>query len=108
MNREYTHELGEETRSVSGAYTLEQEEVLEFSGRPLLIVLGYAVVDSSCCGVGGCRFALVPGFLIRSRDRRDAQGRPVSEVEPVADPELRERIGEWLKAERLVQQVQFW
>jgi hypothetical protein len=53
MIREYTHELNREVRSISGGYELEREEKFDMHGKEVLYVVGNAVVDSSCCGVGG-------------------------------------------------------
>ena len=107
MIREYTHELGREVRSISGGYELEMEGKLQIDGREVLYVVGNGVVDSSCCGVGGCRYALVPGYVRRFRFRQDERGLWISEVEPVTDGTVRGRITDLLKERELVQQVQF-
>jgi len=59
--REYTHELNKEIRSISGGYELEMEGELEIYGKEVLYVVGNAVVDSSCCGMGGCSVDLGSG-----------------------------------------------
>lgn len=107
MVREYTHELNKEIRSISGGYELDMEGTLEIHGEEVLYVVGNAVVDSSCCGVGGCRFALVPGYLKEFKTRKDEQGLWVSEVEPIVDGKTRQEITRILKDMEIVQQVQF-
>lgn len=107
MTREYKHELNKEVRSISGGYELEKEGRLQVGGEEVLYIVGNAVVDSACCGVGGCRYALVPGYVRRFRFRQDQQGLWVSEVEPVTDGTIRGRITDLLKERELVQQVQF-
>ena len=107
MIREYTHEIGREVRSISGGYEFEKEGNLQIDGRKVLYVVGNAVVDSSCCGVGGCRYALVPGYVRQFKTRQDEQGLWISEVEPIIDRATRQEITRVLKEKEIVQQVQF-
>ncbi len=107
MIREYTHELNREVRSISGGYEFEKEGNLQIDGREVLYVVGNAIVDSSCCGVGGCRYALVPGYVRQFKTRQDEQGLWISEVEPIIDIATRQEITRVLKEKEIVQQVQF-
>ena len=107
MMKEYTHEIGREVRSISGGYELEMEGKLEMDGEEVLYVVGNAVVDSSCCGVGGCRYALVPGYVRQFKTRQDQQDLWISEVEPIIDTATRQEIIQVLKEKEMVQQVQF-
>ena len=107
MTVEFEHDLGLEIRSIAGEYQLDQEERLEYRGREVLYVLGHAVFDTTCCGTGGCRFALVPGYLINYQARRNDRGAWISEVEPISDQETREEITRLLEKKDFVQQVQF-
>ncbi|MCA9519436.1 MAG: hypothetical protein KC609_00620 [Myxococcales bacterium] len=104
----YAHEpLNEPVEAVAGHYTIQKELTIALDDELALVAVGFMLVDTSCCGAGGCGFAVVPGFLRRPRFGRDAEGRELSEVEPVADPESRRRIEERLRASELVQQVRF-
>lgn len=105
--REYTHELNREIRSISGGYELEREGKFEIHGKEVLYVVGNAIMDSSCCGVWGCRYALVPGYVKKFKTRQDEQGLWISEVEPVIDGATRQKITRLLEEKELVQQVQF-
>ena len=107
MTREYTHDIGREVRSISGGYEFEKEGNLQIDGREVLYVVGNAVVDSSCCGVGGCRYALVPGYVRQFKTRQDDHGLWISEVEPIIDMATRQEITRVLKEKEIVQQVQF-
>lgn len=107
MIKEYTHELNKEIRSISGGYELEMEGKLEINGKEVLYVVGNAVVDSSCCGIGGVRYALVPGYVKKFKTRRDEQGLWISEVEPIIDKATRQEITRVLMDKEVVQQVQF-
>ncbi len=86
FTRTYTHpRLGEEVEAISGYYVPEREERMEIGDREVLYVVGYAVVDSSCCGMGGCGYAMVAGYVVRWRHATDADGFTISEVEPVGN-----------------------
>jgi len=90
---EFTHpELNETVQSISGQYTLVEEDSLEYGGREVLFVVGVALVDNSCCGVGGCFFIHVPGYLIDRATNTSSDGRQISLVEPVADGPERDGI----------------
>ena len=105
----YTHTpLGEEVRSVAGCYVMEEETRFPFQGRELLLVRGTMSVDSSCCGTGGCGFVLIPGYVLRWKSSSNEKGEPVSEVEPVRDPETREALKKIVLDREQVQQVNFW
>lgn len=104
---EYTHEIGREVRSISGGYEIEKEAFLDIDGQKVLYAVGNGVVDSSCCGVGGCRYALVPGVIRALKIRRNDQGQWISEVEPVAGDALRRKISDMIKEKEVVQQIQF-
>ncbi len=108
MVRKYTHELKGEVLSISGRYELEREERLWCAGREVLYVVGSAVVDSSCCGYGGCRYAVVPGFVLSWESGRNQEGLPTSEVEPITDASLKEEIRRLIEEREQVSQVQFW
>ena len=106
--REHVHELNEEIRFLAGGYVLEKEGWIEKDGRQVLYAVGHAFVDRACCGTWGCRFAFVPGYMIRHKVRKNDQGLWVSEVEPVVDEPSRQEIVRILKEKEWVQQVQFF
>jgi len=105
----YVHqELGETVEAIGGSYTLTKEVRLPWIGPPageVLYTVGYAIFDTSCCGVGGCGFATVRGFLRSWQDSRDAQERPISTVEPIDDPALRREIAKLIRRREPVTQV---
>ena len=109
MTKEYTHvDLNEEVESISGHYTLEAENVLKHNGKDVLYLIGHAVMDSSCCGVGGCRYALVPGYLVEWKNKQDDAGNSISEVEPISDEETKSKIQSMIREAETVQQIQFY
>lgn len=106
---DYTHaEIGLEIGSISGEYVVEKEMRLNLDGRDFIAVIGTATWDKSCCGAGGCRYALVPGFVVEYKETVNAGGLPVSVVEPIDDLKIRKKIKELIEQGDYVQQVNFW
>lgn len=108
MTKQYIHqEMNREVTAIGGHYVLVKEARLLFQGREVLYIVGHAAFDTSCCGAGGCAYALVPGYILRWKTRRNEDGLVVSEVEPVDDPGVRERLRAFIEKEEVVHQVRF-
>ena len=108
---EYIHQITDnedEIQSISGHYTIEKELRLEYCGNIVFCVIGTGIIDSSCCGIGGCRYALVPGYIVKWKEKTNSTGLMVSEVEPVAEENSKKKISKILKEQELVTQVNFW
>lgn len=108
MNKKYTHELNKEIKSISGWYELHKEGRIDHGGKEFLYVVGDAVVDSSCCGIGGCRYAVVPGSIVSWKSETNDDGLLTSVVEPVRDKNVKDQLREILIKKEDVSQVQFW
>lgn len=108
MTRPFVHVLDEEVRSISGWYQLSREEIFEQGGKRILFLLGEGEADTACCGSGGCRYALVPGEVIDWKSSQDEEGRPISQVEPIKDPVIREEVRRHIINTEGIHQVQFW
>jgi hypothetical protein len=108
MTKEYTHELNIEVRSISGSYQLEKEVMIRIGGRDVVYAVGTAVVDGSCCGAWGCRYALVPGYVVRWKYNQNDNGTPISQVQPISDEEVKTRVARLLETEEGVNQARFW
>jgi len=108
--REYTHvELGKDvTVGIAGYYTPEKEVRLNYNGREVLYIIGKAVIESACCGVGNWGYALVPGYIVHWQNKRNEADLPVSEVEPISDEKIRNNIKQIIQSKETVAQVQFW
>lgn len=107
--RGYTHgPLGQEIEAVAGYYVIETEDRVPFEGREVLVATGYMVLDNSCCGVGGCGFAVVPGYVLRWKEAKNASDEPISEVEPVRGDREQEALRRLILGSERVQQVNFW
>ena len=106
---QYIHRpIGEEVRAIGGAYTLEKEIRVPHAEREVLVVLGHAFIDSSCCGVAGCRYAFVPGYVQAWHDLRSEEGLPVTTVESVRDRAEQRAIEKTIRAHELIQSIEFW
>lgn len=108
LKMEYSHpRLNEPVTAIGGHYVLVKEERLPFRGREVLYLVGYAVIDTSCCGIGGYGYALVPGFVVEWKARTDDQGRPVSRIEPIRDEAVRHEVARLIRQREPVHQVTF-
>ena len=106
--KEYTHsQIGQEIEFISGYYVVDEERRISFKDRDLLVVFGHAIIDNSCCGPGGCRYAFVPGYVIAWKTKSNEGGSEISEVDPVADQDERLEIQKYLRESEMVLQVNF-
>ena len=104
----FVHEpLNVDVDAIAGHYTFTKEVRLPWEGRELLYLVGYAIIDTSCCGVGGCGYALVPGFVQSWHSGTDDRGLPISQVEPIRDAAVRRGMERHIEREEHVPQVQF-
>jgi hypothetical protein len=104
----YTHNpLNQEVTAIGGSYLLVKEECLRFQGRQVLYLIGHAIFDSTCCGIGGCAYALVPGFVLDWRSSTDQEGLAISHVAPIRDPAVQDRVRQLIEAREVIQQVLF-
>ena len=101
------HELNREVTAIGGHYVLTKEVRLPFEGREILYIVGYAVVDNSCCGVGGMAYALVPGFILDWKSKTSNEGLAASLVEPIGDQATQREIRQLIERREVVHQVTF-
>lgn len=105
---EYAHrDLKQEVTAIGGHYRFYREACLSFRGRSVLYLSGYAIYDSTCCGVGGCGYALVQGFVEKWKYRNDSEGVAISRTEEIDEPNVQAEIGRMIQAKETVQQVVF-
>jgi hypothetical protein len=104
----YTHPvLFEKITAIGGHYTFVKEGTILIKDRKVLYFVGFGSVDTSCCGIGGCIYAYVPGYIIETGNiEYEADGSRVSEISAV---EKEERVGvvDILKLSENVTQVIF-
>ena len=107
MKRYVHEELGKEVRSISGGYTLIEEERLRYREREVLYLVGVAEVDNSCCGTGGCRFINVSGYIVSWKGKKDVSGLPVSEIDSITEEEEQKEIKKLLEFKYPHSQINF-
>jgi len=108
MTRKYTHELNQEVQTISGWYKLYKEERIGLMGKEFLYLVGDGVVESSCCGIWGCHYAVVPGSIVSWKSGTNEEGLFTSVVEPIEDEKVQEQLRKILSEKEGVSQVQFW
>jgi hypothetical protein len=100
-------ELGREVTAIGGHYVFIKEIRLPYLGREILYFVGYAVLDSSCCGVGGCAYVLVAGFIRQWKYKTDQNDGSNSRVEPIRDEAIQKEVRRLIQQREMVQQVTF-
>jgi len=80
---------------------------LAIEGREVLYLKGYGHIDSSCCGTGGCSYALVKGFILDWKIKKDSDGFSVSLIEPIREVSFQKQIKELIYRRETVQQISF-
>lgn len=109
MTLKYTHlGLNERIDCVAGHYTPQKEVRFRYDGREVLYVVGRAVIEASCCGLGNWGYALVPGYIVNWQAGSNDAGLPVSDVEPVSDEAVRDSIRQVIKDTENISQIEFW
>lgn len=105
---EYVHrDLNREVTAIGGHYRFDREAQIAFRGQQVLYLCGYALYDTSCCGMGGCGYALVQGVVERWQYRRDPEGFAVTRLAVIDDPDLQGELGRLIQAREKVQQIVF-
>ena len=100
-------QLDETVTAIGGNYMFNKEVRLPYQDREVLYFSGVAVFDTTCCGSGGCGYAIVPGYICRYKSGKNDEGLPVSRVEPITDRKSREEIRKLVMKREMVHQVRF-
>ena len=100
-------ELGREITAIGGHYVFVKEIRLQHRDREILYFVGYAVLDSSCCGVGGCAYALAAGFIRQWKYKRDRNDATISQVEPIRDEMIQKELRRLIQKREALCQVSF-
>ncbi len=108
QTHDFVHpEPGREVTAIGGHYVFNKEVRLPFNGREILYLVGCAVVDTSCCGIGGCAYVRVPGFVRQWKYKKTSSDESVSQVEPVADPKVQDAVRKIIRQKEMIDQVTF-
>ena len=107
-SRDFAHpELGREVTAIGGHYVFGKEIRLPFNSREILYFVGYAVVDSSCCGVGGCAYVFVAGFIKKWKYRKDDHDCSVSQIKPIRNHAVQNKVRSLIQNKEMVFQINF-
>lgn len=99
--------LNQEITAIGGHYVFIKENRIKIDNKEVLYYTGYAVLDSSCCGVGGCAYAFVSGFIRQWKYKKSSVDLPISQIEPIHDPLLQQKIGRFIKNLEKIYQITF-
>jgi hypothetical protein len=106
---DYTHpKLGQEICAIGGHYVFTYERRIPYNGREILYFVGYAVLNSTCCGVGGCAYVLVPGFIQEWKYKKSSDDASVSQIEPISDFKVQQEIRRLIQRKEIFHQVTFY
>jgi hypothetical protein len=106
--RDFIHpKLGREVTAIGGHYVFGKEIRMTYHSREILYYVGYAVLDSTCCGVGGCAYVFVPGFVQKWKYKRNEDDADVSEIDPIRDLFDQKEIRSRIQKKEMVFQVSF-
>ena len=107
-SQEFVHpKLGQEVTAIGGHYVFGKEIRLPYNDREILYLVGYAVLDSTCCGVGGCAYVLVPGYIRQWKYKKYHSDGAVSLVEPICGRTDQKQIRNLIQKKEMVYQVTF-
>jgi hypothetical protein len=109
MKKEYNHlELGVEVHNIAGYYVPLEEHIIQLDGKDLLFLLGFACIESSCCGVRSWNYIQVPGFLTGKTSKGGEGITGISQVDTIEDTPTRLRIAEILASQYPGADVDWW
>ena len=106
--KEYVHDqLDNEVNAIGGWYIMTKEAQLPFQDKRVFYLTGHAQFDSTCCGVGGCSYAVVQGFIVKWKTKKNEHGIDVSQIVPISDPVLQKEIKTLIMRDEVISQVVF-
>ena len=108
MTTTYTHDEHKRMELISGWYEIEKENQLQLENKTYLYLVGTGVVESSCCGESGFRYAVVPGRILSYKCGKNASGYDITKINPVRDQAVKKTIRDILLKNEDISQVNFW
>jgi len=106
--RDFTHpQLGREVTAIGGHYVFGKEIRMPFHNREILYFVGYAVLDSTCCGVGGVAYVLVAGFIKQWKIKKNQDNCFNSVIEPIGELAVQKEVRSVIQKKEMVYQVTF-
>ena len=107
-HRDFVHpQLGREVTAIGGHYVFGKEIRMPYHNREILYFVGYAVLDSTCCGVGGVAYVLVAGFIKHWKINKNQNDCFISQIETIGDPVVQKEVRSLIQKREMVHQVTF-
>jgi len=104
----YHHaDLNQEVQAIGGRYVLTTENKFFHGDQEILYLTGYAVFDSTCCGAGGCTYAVVYGSILSWKQKRGETGGYLSEILPIRNEAEKKIIQQTIMEKEKINQVVF-
>ncbi len=104
----YVHyNLNEEITAIGGHYVITKELKMLINDREVLVTVGYGVMDTTCCGTGGCTYASVYGYIENWKDETNKDGLNVTQTTPIRDAQIQQELKTSILSSEQVQQVNF-
>ena len=100
-------ELGQEVTAIGGHYVFTRETRLPYNGQEILYFVGYAVLDTSCCGVGGCAYVVVPWYIRQWKYKKNQHSVFISKVAQIRDQSVQKKVRNLIQNKEMVYQVIF-
>lgn len=106
--RDFAHpRLGQEVTAIGGHYVFGKEIRMRFRTREILYLVGYAVLDSTCCGVGGVAYVLVAGFIQDWKYKKNQTDDAISRIELIRDLSIQKEVSRIIRQKEMVHQIAF-
>lgn len=93
---------------IAGRYIPYGVNIIDYKGREVMYEIGQVRMESSCCGLDDWVSTVVPGYVVDWQSSTDEEGMPVTEVEPITDPEARREISEIIQKREKLFVIEFW
>ena len=93
--------------ALSGYYTAVDEKKVPYKGREALCLIGEYVTFGYCCGRSESSYAQIAGYIVNWKSKKNKDGTPISEVEPVTDAKAKKDLTDIIKASEFVRIVEF-
>jgi len=107
-SQDFVHpQLGCEVTAIGGHYVFGNEIRMPFDSREILYFVGYAVLDSTCCGVGGVAYVLVAGYIRQWKYKKNQDDCFVSQIETIGDQTIQKEVRNAIQKKEMVYQVTF-
>ena len=106
--RDFAHpRLGQEVTAIGGHYVFGKEIRMHFRTREILYLVGYAVLDSTCCGVGGVAYVLGVGFIQDWKYKKNQTDDAISRIELIRDLSIQKEVSRIIRQKEMVHQIAF-